>query len=482
MTKENPKLFISYSWSNPDHQQWVINLATQLRESGVDVIFDKWDLREGHDSLAFMEKMVTDPEIKKVALICDRIYADKADGRSGGVGTETQIISPEIYQKEDQNKFVAILTEKDENSRPYLPTYYKSRIYIDLSNSDLYASNFEQLLRWIYNKPLHVKPELGEKPSFLSEKNSVSLGTTVKFQRALDAVRTNREYAKGALEEYFSTFVANLERFRISDNEGEFDEKVLHNIEQFLPYRNEAIEIFLTAAQYRDIAETIQQLHRFFENLMPFMFNPENLKSYRESDFDNFRFIIHELYLYTIASLVKYECFSSVSYLLNHYYYVERNAQYGRNAMVPFTIFRQPLRSLAYRNDRLKLGRISIQADLIMQRSKTSGITKHQLMQADLILFINDAFNSMRNGIHQKWYPVTLIYAEDYPGAFEIFARAQSKEYFDKMKILFNIKQKEDFAPLVESFRIEKLTIPKGSFDSINPLFLIGLDKLATLP
>jgi hypothetical protein len=63
------------------------------------VILDKWDLREGHDAVAFMEKMVTDPEINKVLIIADQIYADKADGRSGGVGTETQIISKEVYEK-----------------------------------------------------------------------------------------------------------------------------------------------------------------------------------------------------------------------------------------------------------------------------------------------------------------------------------------------------------------------------------------------
>ena len=37
-----PKTFVSYSWSDPQHQQWVIDLATQLRENGVDVILDKW--------------------------------------------------------------------------------------------------------------------------------------------------------------------------------------------------------------------------------------------------------------------------------------------------------------------------------------------------------------------------------------------------------------------------------------------------------
>ena len=37
-------------------EAWVPNLATELRESGVDIILDKWDLSEGHDdSSAFMD-------------------------------------------------------------------------------------------------------------------------------------------------------------------------------------------------------------------------------------------------------------------------------------------------------------------------------------------------------------------------------------------------------------------------------------------
>lgn len=115
-----PRLFISYSWSSQDHELWVVDLATQLRESGIDVILDKWELKEGHDSIAFMEKMVTDPTINKVAVISDRKYAEKADGRVSGVGTETQIISREVYEKQDQNKFVAVLPERDDEGKPFL--------------------------------------------------------------------------------------------------------------------------------------------------------------------------------------------------------------------------------------------------------------------------------------------------------------------------------------------------------------------------
>ena len=59
-----------------------------------------------------MEAMVTNRDIQKVAIIIDHIYAEKADKRSGGVGTETQIISKEVYDKAQQDKFVAVVTEK----------------------------------------------------------------------------------------------------------------------------------------------------------------------------------------------------------------------------------------------------------------------------------------------------------------------------------------------------------------------------------
>ncbi|MGB8218704.1 MAG: SEFIR domain-containing protein [Candidatus Methanoperedens sp.] len=482
MSQENPKLFISYSWSSPEHENWVFDLATELREAGIDVIFDKWDLKEGHDAFAFMEKMVTDPDIKKVVIVCDRIYTEKADRRSGGVGTETQIISPEIYGKENQDKFVAVVAESDESGNAYLPTYYKSRIYIDLSNNDLYATNFEQLLRWAYDKPLYIKPKIGKKPLFLSETNPILLGTTTRYKRALDAIKNNKEYTKGAIDEYFQTFVENLEEFRISSKDGEFDDKVIENIDKFLPYRSEAIEIFLAIAQYRNTPETWYQIHKFFENLIPYMDIEEGFSTWTDSD--NFTFIIHELFLYAISSLLKYECFDAVAHLIRQQYYIEKNATYGRDVMVPFTIYYRQTKSLKDRNERLRpdLRRLSLRADLLEQRSKTSGIAFRQIMQSDFILFIKDCFDAIKNKTHQDWDPETLICNERYSGAFEIFARAQSIEYFDRIKCMFDIGDKKDFVPLFNAFREKKLRIPTWRFTSINPEVLLGFDGLATRP
>jgi hypothetical protein len=386
-----------------------------------------------------------------------------------------------VYQKQDQNKFVAILAERDEQGKPYLPTYYKSRIYIDLSNTDLYAKNFEQLLRWIYDKPLFVKPELGKKPSFLSDTPQISLGTTTAFRRAHDAIRSNKDYWKGALNEYFETFVTNLEKFRIASNGNEFDDKVVESIEQFLPYRNEAIEIFLALAQYIDTPESRQQLHRYLESLIPYMERPEHITSYHEWDYDNFKFIVHELFLYAFASLLKYERYEAAASLLRYQYYVQKTTYTAEN-MASFAVFRQYMKSLEYRNTRLKLNRASIRADLLEQRSKSSGIAFRLLMQADFILFIRDCLEMMRTTGYQEWWPETMLYIGRLSSSFEIFARAQSKDYFDKIKCLFDIEQKKDLEPLLQAFKEQKLKVPSWHFTSFSPYGLLGFEKLATRP
>jgi SEFIR domain len=279
----NPKAFISYSWSSQEHQQWVLDLASQLRESGVDVTIDKWDLREGHDAIQFMEKMVTDKEIKKVIMVLDRTYAEKADGRKGGVGTETQIISPEIYAKADQNKFVGVASEIGEDGKPFLPTFYKSRIYIDLSNSDIYATNFDQLLRWIYDKPAHPKPPLGKQPEFLKD-NAIQLPTRSRANRAIDLLKSGSALASAAVEEYFSVFAESLEAFRISSDKFDrqkFDELIVQSIDSFVPYRDECLTVIAAIARYPNSSGD-RLLHRFFEKLIPYMFRPKNLMQYSD--------------------------------------------------------------------------------------------------------------------------------------------------------------------------------------------------------
>lgn len=477
-----PKLFISYCWSNAEHEEWVLRLGTELRESGVNVILDKWDLKEGNDANAFMEKMVSDDDINKVILVIDEQYSEKANKRTGGVGTETQIISAEVYESVDQNKFVAVIAKRDHEGNMKLPVFYKSRIYIDLSDESLYGKNFEQLLRWVYDKPLNIKPELGKKPAFLDEKTEVSLGTSVAFRRLVEAIKNTRPHAHGALVEYLNLFSENLSKFRLEPSKGasDFDQQVMESIEQFIPSRNELIEIFASIAQYDSTNTTAPVIHNFFESLIPYLNKPKSVSSYHEWDWDNLKFIIQESFILCISMFLKHERYDIVEHLLKQRYYIENDDISGRSAMKSFGVFRNNLRSFNHRNDRLKLRRLSLHADIMKDRCTDSGISFNHIMQADFLLYLADTIQGLKESHGQTWWPETLVFKSFHGGTFEIFLRSESTEYFNRVAPTLNIEFKAELEPFVEALKSETIYIPKWEFDRISPLELMNYENLCS--
>ena len=61
---DNPKVFISYSWSSKEYEEKVMDLAVRLQGDGIEVIIDKWIMQPGNDTINFMEKCVKDPSHK----------------------------------------------------------------------------------------------------------------------------------------------------------------------------------------------------------------------------------------------------------------------------------------------------------------------------------------------------------------------------------------------------------------------------------
>jgi len=161
-----PKVFISYAWTDEPHKEWVLRLATRLCDHGVGVRLDRWHLREGHDKNAFMEE-ITDDGTTKVLVICDRLYQEKANGRMGGVGTESIIISQKVYAEVKNEKFIPIIVEKDEDGNAFVPTFMNGRMYIDLSHDEGtndFEEAYKQLLRVIFDRPQLIQLECSPKP------------------------------------------------------------------------------------------------------------------------------------------------------------------------------------------------------------------------------------------------------------------------------------------------------------------------------
>ena len=155
-----PSVFISYSHDSEEHKEWVLRLAENLRKKGVDVTLDQWDLVPGQDLAAFMQKGIL--EADRVLLICSKIYVEKAEAGTGGVGFERLIVTGEVVQNIDTRKFIPLIRENP--GEPRIPRFLGPRLYIDFNNDSDFEANQEKLLRELLGAPLAKKPPLGENP------------------------------------------------------------------------------------------------------------------------------------------------------------------------------------------------------------------------------------------------------------------------------------------------------------------------------
>jgi hypothetical protein len=65
-----PRVFLSYSHDSEAHRAWVRLLAGRLRQGGVEVTLDQWDLPYGADVVRFMELGIRDAD--RVLMVCAR--------------------------------------------------------------------------------------------------------------------------------------------------------------------------------------------------------------------------------------------------------------------------------------------------------------------------------------------------------------------------------------------------------------------------
>ena len=154
-----PKVFISYSHDSQEHKKWVLDLATRLRNSGIDAIIDQWELKPGDDLPHFMETHLANSDY--VVMVCTETYVTKANKGIGGVGYEKMIITADLLANIDSNKVIPIIRQNGSHS---VPTFLKSKLFINFSHSGNYEYSFDELVRTFHGAPLFQKPEIGNNP------------------------------------------------------------------------------------------------------------------------------------------------------------------------------------------------------------------------------------------------------------------------------------------------------------------------------
>jgi hypothetical protein len=97
----------------------------------------------------------------KILMICTDKYVDKANNGQGGVGYEKMIITSSLMKKINENKIIPVIRQIGGAD---VPTFLKSKLYIDFSKPDDYEFSYDELVRTIHNSPLFEKPPIGNNP------------------------------------------------------------------------------------------------------------------------------------------------------------------------------------------------------------------------------------------------------------------------------------------------------------------------------
>lgn len=442
---ENPKVFISYSWHPEKNKIRVQRLAERLIQDGVNVKLDVWDLKHGHDKYVFMEQMVKDSDIKKVLVICNEDYARKADDRTGGVGTESTIMSSDIYSLAEQTKFIPILVEK-KNGEPCLPTFLKSRMYIDMSSNDIYELGYDQLLRDIYEKPLLRKPALGKMPSYLEADEPVLL-STAQEQRMLKEKVAESTNLQTWIAKYCDKLIESLDQFKVTfrgGKTGDLIEMIEKSIASMQVVNNDFITFVETVASNSECNG--KQFVDFFEKLLQY-YEDKDIELASSTDSwhlcnDNYRFFNYELFLSFAAIMLKYERFDIIKEVVDTDYCILSNRLGRQIKALNFAEFQKHNYTLDYYKGNNGYSPSSQVANLMRNYG---GDKFNTWVEVDILLYYLSLIYGKPGDRMSMWYPTLSIYNR----AFEILPKIASMRYFEKAKVMFDVGDKDSFKTLL---------------------------------
>jgi hypothetical protein len=446
---------------------------------GVDVVLDVWNLKEGDDKYAFMEKMVTDESVTHVLIFSDSEYAAKADARKAGVGTESQIISREVYSKVQQSKFIPVVCEFDDSGEPYLPTFLKSRIWIDFSSPEAGNDNWEQLVRVLYGKPAHEKPALGKAPTYVTTDVTVPASPAVaKYAALRQAILQEKRGLKLYRQDFLDACYAYADAMRIRkrpdvENMGE---RVLDDCGKLKLIRDHIVDWVLLESGVKPSEEFDEALVSMLEKLLELKSRPPEVNSWNDAWFEAHSVFVYETFLYIVAALLRTDSWGSLHLVLNGHYLLPETEASGSNRFDTFDAFygySDTLQILAPEGRKL----YAPAAELIKRQADRTDIPFADIMQADLLVlmmaFITDG---------SRWYPQTLHYSSR-AGAFRFFVKAARHRDFQKLAKITGISSGDELRAAVKAGH-ERLGVSKWhNFWMSDPSFWgqMNMDGLDTL-
>jgi len=435
----NPVVFISYAWEIKPRAQ---ALANRLMSDGVEVVADFFEVKLGNNLTAFMQRLVNDQTIEKVLVLCDKTYQEKADGFKGGVGTEATIISPELYGKVNQTKFIGVVMERDSSGKPYLPTMLKPNLFVDLSDPDQELQEYRKLVKELWGVPVVQKPMLGERPKWIDMPvvDTISIG---RIGKSIALPLAGGAHTPSGVIKLSHEIVRILNTLQCNKDD---KTDLLGLIAQTEPIRNQIIDYLDEYLQCEDCDG--EDVATMFESVWNGIVVKDGVSGRLANEYiEACQFLLWELFVCATALMVEYGRYGCLRRLLYRTYFVREMGTENNTRPHSYDVFRSHLRILEddYRM-RIKEHRpISYAGHLLVCREYGNVIVKHKLVNADVML----AHLSVGGAAPFGWYPVLAPWCS-YAGNDLMWKRLVSRAFCAKILPLFDARGVNELRMAVE--------------------------------
>jgi hypothetical protein len=153
-----PTCFISYAWGAADTEKWAHDLARDLQNGGISVVFDRWHNIPGSSIAKFIDKI---SQVDFVVAIGSPEYLRKyVDATSDSVvEAELRLIETRLRKRatERQRVIPLLLTGNQATS---FPPQFEDSVYVDCRAESQYFAKLFDLFLTLYTIPFdHPKVE-----------------------------------------------------------------------------------------------------------------------------------------------------------------------------------------------------------------------------------------------------------------------------------------------------------------------------------
>jgi hypothetical protein len=345
-----------------------------------------------------------------------------------------------------------------------LPTFFKSRIWIDFSSLEAVNENWEKLVRALYGKPAYQKPKLGKPPAYITVDSAApSNPAGGKFSTFKQALLQNAKGLNIYRREFLSACVGYADTLRIREKPGatSFGAKILEDSGNLKNIRNQLIDWVLLESDVATTNDFRDSLLELLEELLELKSRPPELSAWNDAWFDAHSVFVYETFLYIIAALLKNRSHDVLCEIFTSHYLRPQTERYNEHKFQNFGGFYghseilEPV--LAPEGKKL----FSPAAELIKRQADREDIPFSAVMEAELLVLL---MALVTPGV--RWYPQTLFYSSR--SEFPFFIRATQHKHFLNLAAITGITSADALREAVKVGQ-ERLEVSRWHNFSMGP-------------